>query len=282
MLSKEEFINEMSIKPVKYENISDLTDKYKKGERIIFTKFGDGEYVCMTLKYINDCNCDNDRYTYELGNKLINAYISLCERTTNENIYIGKWHTSHNNNTVNKFLLDILYDYYTSNNKPLKEIYYSDYHCLIPDNNMIKYDYIKDFVKTIKNSNKYKIIISNNKNKKLSIIFNGNYYIEIPNNSWFANGYYDNIKNNLVELLNKYNDATVLIAGGLASKVLINDITLIYPNVSFIDIGSAFDLLATKEVSRNWQFDENGNHINFYYMLLNYFKEVLPENYDEL
>ena len=37
-----------------------------------------------------------------------------------------------------------------------------------------------------------------------------------------------------------------------------------------------------KRVGKCYEFDENGNHINFYYMLLNYFKEVLPENYDEL
>ena len=147
---------------------------------------------------------------------------------------------------------------------------------------MIQNTYIKDFVNTIKTSDKIKIIISNKKNNKLKIVFNSNYFIEIPDNSWFANGLYNELKKKLSEILDIYNDAVIIIAGGLASKVLISEITDIYKKVSFIDTGSAFDLLVQKQSTRSWQYDENNNSLNYYNTLIEYFKDYkingLPNN----
>ena len=108
MLSKEEYINEELSKPYKCKDIRTLIDKFTNGERIIFTKFGDGEYLCMTLQAINNRNCDSDTYTYELGLKLREAFCNLAERSNYENIYIGKWHVDE----PNKMLLSLYYDYY--------------------------------------------------------------------------------------------------------------------------------------------------------------------------
>ena len=116
---------------------------------------------------------------------------------------------------------------------------------------------------------------------QLKIIFNGSYYIEIPDNSWFAKGYYNSIEENLSSLLNKYNDAIVIIAGGLASKVIIANVSSKFQNASFIDIGSSFDILSTRNDTRAWGKREI-EFTNSYENQLVYFKEVLPDNYDNI
>lgn len=277
MCSKEEFINQEVNKPYMYEDVRHLNKKLMDGERVIYTKFGDGEYICMKLESIGSANCDNDRYTYELGIKLREAFYDLCDRSDKENIYLGKWPTKY----VSIFYCNLLYDYYISNNKKIKQVPFVNYHFCQVDYNFNKNNNLLEFVKTIKNINKTKIIISNIKNKKLKIIFNGSYYIEIPENSWFAKGYYNSIEENLSSLLNKYNDSIVIIAGGLASKVIIANVSSKFQNASFIDIGSSFDILSSRNDSRGW--GRTGEEFtNSYENQLVYFKEVLPDNYDNI
>jgi hypothetical protein len=174
----------------------------------------------------------------------------------------------------------LYYDYVIKNNKQIKQIPFTHYHFIYPDNDFdLNDNKLFEFVKMINTSTKYKIIMSNNTNKKLQIIFNGNFYIEIPKSSWFKNGLYNQIKDKIVELLNINNDAIVIMAGGMGSKVLIAEISLLYPKVSFIDIGSGFDILASKNDSRGWyKYSNKNNYENQY----KYFKSLLPDNYNEL
>ena len=51
-----------------------------------FTKFGDGEFACMSNEIGQ--NCDEHPYSNELGIKLKDAWLYLVEK---ENIYIGQW-----------------------------------------------------------------------------------------------------------------------------------------------------------------------------------------------
>jgi hypothetical protein len=277
MLSKEEFINQEVNKPYVYEDIKHLNKKLIDGEKVIFTKFGDGEYQCMTLQKIGNTNADNDIYTYEFGIKLKEAFYNLCDRSDKENIYIGKWHT----NEVSKFYCNILYDYYIENNKKLKSIPFVNYHFCQIDYNFNKNNNLLEFVKTIKYLNKTKIIFANEKNKKLAIIFNANYHLIIPEISWFANGYYNKLEEQLNELLTKYNDALILFAGGMGSKIIISNLSNRFQNASFIDIGSSFEILATKNDLRGWRYICK-EFTNSYENQLEYFKEVLPDNYDTI
>jgi hypothetical protein len=277
MLSKEEFINREVSKSYICEDVRTLNKKLSDGEKVIYTKYGDGEYQCMSLQHIGSTNCDKDRYTYELGIELRKSFCNLCDRSEKENIFIGKWHTEE----VFKFCCNLLYDYYISNNKELKPVPFVNYHFCQVDYNYNKNNNLLEFVRTIKNANKIKIIISNIRNKKLGLIFNGYYFIEIPENSWFANGYYNKLEENLINLLNVHNDAIVLIAGGLASKVIIANVSSKFENASFIDIGSSFDILASKIITRAWG-KENEDFPNNYENQLIYFKDILPENYDNI
>jgi len=276
---KEQFINHEVNKPYICEDIRHLLNKLLNNERVIFTKFGDGEYLCMKLENIGSCNIDKDTYTLELGLKLREAFCNLCNKSDKENIYIGRWHSD--DKKVSIFYCNLLYDFYITNNIELKPVPFVNYHFCLNDYNFNKNNVLFEFVKTIKNINKTKIIVSNYRNKKLSVIFNGNYYIEIPFDSWFANGYYNRLENNLTELLNINNDAIVLIAGGLASKIIISNLSDKFPKTNFIDIGSSFDILVSKTNTRDWgqgKEDFANNYKNQY----EYYKDILPDNYNDI
>jgi hypothetical protein len=270
MTTKEEYINNELTKPYKCENVLFMNELIKKGERVVYTKFGDGEYLNMTT--FNGQNCDNDRYTYEFGMRLRGAFINLCKMSVVTNIFIGKWHS----NDINKFLIELLYD----NMKGSGLIYvpFVNYHFLIPDTEYHKYNHLYEFVKTIQEVSKYKIIVGNIHNKRLITIFKGDVYIEIPENNWFSNGYYNAIKNKIEEFIREYGDAYVIIAGGMGSKILISELVKEYPNISMIDIGSAFDILASKRDTRYWHLAENTEFIAYPHQLT-YFKSLLPPDF---
>lgn len=254
-------------KSYKCDNVLYMLDLMKKGQRVIFTKFGDGEFLNMTT--FNGHNCDGDRYTYEFGMHLNKVFIQLCNMSAVDNIFIGKWHTE----VVNRYLISLLYD----NTESLRLIYipFVNYHFVMPDTEYHKTNHLYEFMKTIQEHNKYKIIIGNNKNRRLQIIFKGNIYIEIPQNCWYSNGFYNVIKETVQNILREYNDATVIIAGGMASKILICELGYEFRGASFIDIGSAYDILASKEDTRQWYKAPNTEFIR-YEKQIEYFKDLLP------
>jgi len=65
-----------------------LTEHIINNKPISFSKYGDGEFYCAFVRHGR--NCDNDTYTYKLGNSLINSFKYMVECA--ENYYIGKWH----------------------------------------------------------------------------------------------------------------------------------------------------------------------------------------------
>lgn len=274
MLSKEEYINNEINNKYNYNDVNHLLNNLINNKRVIFTKFGDGEGACML--YQQGKNCDNDTYTQELGNELREAFCVLCDMCSDENIYIGKWHS---NTQLINFYIDILFDYYINNNKLIKSPPFTDYHFIYPDLNFNKNQNLYNFVDILQKINKYKIIVSNNSNKNLMTIFKGDIYIEIPSNSWYANGEYNNIYYQIYEQLKNNNNGIVLIAGGLASKILIKNLALEFKNASFIDIGSGFDILAKNQYTRAWNYIPN--FTNSFEAQYEYFKNLLPNNYLE-
>ena len=237
---------------------------------VIFTKFGDGEYLNMTT--FNGKNCDNDEYTYEFGMRLREAFIKLCSINNND-VFLGRWH----NNDTNNFLLSLIYD-----NLGVVSVPFVNYHFIYPDYEYHKNNNLFEFVKKIQELNKFKLIISNNNNKKLSIIFKSNYYLEIPPSSWFAMGHYPDIYNFISNILNNYPDAFIILAAGMGSKILIANLASNYPKASFIDIGSGFDILATKKDTRDWHQEhkcKKEDNYTLYEHQINYFKELLLEDF---
>lgn len=250
--------------------LNDMVNKIKNNERVIFTKFGDGEYNCMNNH--DGCNCDGDKYSEKMGKELIESFIILCDlyNSKNENIYIGRWHSCIEK--IIGYYGSIYYDYLLNNNKTIKDIPFVDYHfCYNYHPFVFKENNLYDFVKIIRESNKFKILITNNNNEKLNIVFNTNFFLKIQNNCWYEK--YENVYNYVDKILSLHEDAIILIAGGLASKILIKDLSLKYNKASFIDIGSGFDLLATKKLSRCSEIQHTYNDE------FEYYKDLLPNDY---
>lgn len=256
--------------------LNNMNDDLKNNKRVIFTKYGDGEYNCMNFSDVNNFgynNCDGDKYSVELGEKLRESIIILSNLRNfkNECVYIGKWHSCVN--IMIKYYASLYYEYLINNQKEIKDIPFVDYHFCYnyhplgfkKNNNMY------DFVNIIRNSNKFKIVISNGANEKLNVIFNSNFFFKVSNNNWYVK--YDNVISLISNILDIHNDAIILLAAGLASKVLIKDLAVKYNNVSFIDIGSGFDLLATKKLTRASDVQHTYNDEYEYY------KNILPPNY---
>lgn len=278
-ISKEDYINKALQKPYIIDDLKLITEKIKNNQKVIFTKFGDGEYIAMRLNEINNHNCDGDTYTHQLGVETSKAICELADRSSDEYIYIGKW--PYSSETI-KYYYDLYYDYLINNNKNEKYIPFVDYHIVYPDNHFdTNNSTIFDFVDTIQKSSYNKVVISNERNKKLQMVFRSDAFISIPEQSWYANGLYENIKTSIEEILKIKPDSLLLIAAGLASKILINDISKKYPNVSIIDLGSGYDIIARKYPTRLWGHGLEG-FPNCYKNQFEYFKPLLPDNYDEL
>lgn len=226
--------------------LMELLKKLERGENIVFTKFGDGEYLCMLG--ISGHNCDGDTYTLWLKDALKKALINLSKK---KNTYIGKWHTSE------------VYNYYKRIVKPYGiDIPFVSYHLIMNDKDFLHTPYMYTFVKFVASTTRKKILFANKWNKRLKDLFRADIFIEIPESSWSLE--YETWKAALEKHVEK--DALILLAGGLCSKVLIHDITSVH-DVSCIDIGSSFDILGGKRNSRGWQHSYE-DEINYYHDLL--------------
>lgn len=215
----------------------DFSNFIKNDVNFTFTKFGDGEYSCMNFH--NGSNCDDDLYTKWLGEELIKSFKNLSSL---KDVYIGKWHTK----TVVDFFENL-----TTN-----KINWVDYHSVMnasPIGNSqfdsFSNDHLLEFVKSIRDTNRKKIILSNIKNIKMMKIFKCEKFIEVPDKNWSFN-YYDYEQ----KLINELQDnCIILTAAGMCSKVIISNLLRINNNITCIDLGSGFDLLATGMKSRSWQ-----------------------------
>jgi hypothetical protein len=122
---------------------------------------------------------------------------------------------------------------------------------------------MRKFVSFIKNSKRKKIYLCNSTNNRLKEFFNIDEIINIPPRNWSNN--YSTIKKEVERVLEK--NCILLTSGGLCSKVLINDLTNQY-KISCIDLGSGFDFLGSKRMSRD--------HKHSLQEELNYYIEFIP------
>lgn len=236
--------------PMQAGFLLEIVDKLKRGENVIFTKYGDGEYNCM--KGDRGHNVDHDTYHPWLGAALQRALVSLCKKP---NTYIGKWWTADASNFC---------DSVAAQNKV--RVPWSWYHLFMNDDNFLEHHYMHEFVSFVIKTDRKKIIICNSNNRKMKELFRADVLIEIPSNSWsFEYTKWENIVAKHAE-----KDSIIMIAGGLCSKVLIDNITNMY-DLTFIDIGSSFDLMSTGLKSRPWKHSREDE--------LTYYKDLLPHNW---
>lgn len=230
----------------------DLLEKLKQGENIIFTKYGDGEYECM--RGTSGCNIDKDSYHPWLGDALKKALVSLSQK---KNAYIGKWWWWAPE--VSNFCDTVAADGNVT-------VPWVGYHVFMNDDEFLKYDYMYQFVDFLIHTDRKKIVICNRMNSKLTALIRAHTYIEIPEKNWSYE--YQHWKSELCKHIEK--DSIILISGGLCSKVLIDDITNEY-NVTFIDLGSSFDLLTRRINTRGWK--------HTYQQEIDYYRCLLPKSW---
>jgi hypothetical protein len=233
-------------------NISSiLTEHIINNIPISFSKYGDGEYYCAFER--NGKNCDNDTYTHKLGQGLICSFKYMVENA--DNSYIGMWHDEKNKYTWEKIVQ--------------KKVNWVDYHSIIIDK-----QYANDkltLYKSIKNSNRKKIIVCNELLIKSKLLFNADEIVLVPFNNWFDTTF-DDILTIVSNLIRNDNEHMVITCCGMSAKVLICELYKRFPRGIYLDFGSAIDLICTKRDSR-------GREYNYEY-ISNFLNELLPEEWN--
>ena len=229
-----------------------LTNCVENNVPVSFSKYGDGEYNCVYGYYGR--NCDNDLWTEKLKIGLIQSFIYMTNEA--ENAYIGLWH-DHNNKQ--------LWENYV--NKPVKWVnYHTIIFCQDHDEEKAK------LYKSIKYSNRKKIIICNPLLIKSKLLLNADYIITIPFHSWFDNDF-EKILEIIKQLIGPDGNHIILTMCGMSAKVLICELTKIYPKGIYLDIGSGLDILCTKHDSRGFSHS--------YEYLINLLKDIIPNDWED-
>lgn len=241
-----------------------LTELIQQNKPCSFSKYGDGEYYCVTSN--DGQNCDYDNYTLKLKNALIASFKYMIDENKSKNTFIGMWHDVNN------------CDFWKNLVENKDKIQWVDYHTFIID--------VKDFenvhinndlnekislYRAIQYSSLKKYVICNPLMIKLQMLFKADELIFVPFQNWFDEHFHD-VLSYLIEKIGNNTQPMVILACGMSAKVMIAELHKIYPNGIFIDIGSAMDLLCTKRDSRGRLYD--------YQCIYNRFKYILPDEWE--
>lgn len=225
----------------------------------LFVKFGDGEFNCMF--YPNrGSNCDNDKFTLKLSNKLKESYKYIINN--HNNYYIAKWNT--------KKVID--------NCEALvnKEVNYAEYNTFILLGKNHKNGYLDiekiNIYKQIKLSPLKKVFICNKSLIKSKKLLNIDNLVFIPYNNWFDNQFGD-ILNKVSELIKNEEKFIIMTACGMSAKVLISELYKVYKNGIYLDIGNGLDYLCWKD-TRGWSKLYNHGYLK------KMFKDLIGNNDD--
>jgi len=201
---------------------------------VAFLKYGDGEYGAALGH--KGHNCDRDVYNDVLKNGLIDSIRFMVDN--GPNTYIGIWHDGNHIEFWNKHV-----------NKPIRV---AKYHTVIMDGD--RNTEKAELLKTIKESPLKKIYICNPLMVRAKILLNIDHMIHVPFNNWV-----DTEFNTILEQVNAVMNESVnepcivLTSAGMGAKLLIGELTKLYPQNIYIDIGSGLDKICTKKTSRGWE-----------------------------
>lgn len=231
---------------------SHIIECIENSKPVSFLKYGDGEFNCMCRYY--GSNCDGDNYTDKLSNGLIKSFKFLVENTNNS--YIGLWHTDNV-----KYYCESLVT---------KPVNWCKYHTIIFDKNN---DIMKSkLYNTIKHSTRKKIILCNNHLIKSVKLLNLDHIVLVSLNNWFDNNF-ENIFNQISNLITEDNNHILITCAGMGSKVIITELIKKFPNGIYLDFGSALDTICTKR-------DTRGRSYGYEYYV-NMLKDCLPDDWED-
>lgn len=228
-----------------------LSECIRRGLPVSFSKYGDGEYACANL--FNGQNCDADLYTEKKQIALINSFKYMAE--TAPDAYVSYW-------------TEEISSYWQSlTQTPVR---WGKVHALIFDDDSIE-DKV-NLYKTIKTSPLKKIYICNKLMVKAQPLLNINWMVYIPLNNWFDTSF-DELMQTLKTVIMHDEQCIIMCSAGMGSKVIICELTKLFPNNIYLDIGSALDTICTKRVTR----DPNRT----YEKVLNHLGDLIPNDWND-
>jgi hypothetical protein len=209
-----------------------LSECIKTQTPVAFLKYGDGEYLAALGN--SGCNCDRDTYTEVLKDGLIKSFSYMVDH--GPNTFVGIWHDGNHIDFWNKFV-----------EKPIRV---AKYHTVIMD-----YDHINDkidLLRTIKESPLKKIYICNPLMVRAKILLNIDHMVHVPFNNW-VDTQIDSILNQVKSIIDPEEQNIILTSAGMGSKIMVGELTKLFPKNIYIDIGSGLDKICTKKTSRGWE-----------------------------
>jgi hypothetical protein len=194
-------------------------NKIINGEVFSFTRFGDGEWLCMNGA--TGHNCDNHMYTPSLRAGLLSAVQS------NHNYYKAKWNPGIKQFDDNSIMINNL----VSQNGP--HVNWVDANIWI---DLVLQGRVSEIIEPLNSVNT--IIVSDTIKRGIPI----NYvdFIEIPSVNCFEAK--DKIKQSIISMVNQYDKPLFAFSASMATNVIVDELfPIIGDKCWMIDFGSIWD-----------------------------------------
>jgi len=231
------------------EITSEFIRYVEEGIPFSFSKYGDGEYMCV--RGYSGSNCDGDTYEEGLRSGLRSSFKGIVEQGG----FVGLWWD------------EGVKEYWEGMIEEKGKIKWVNYHAVIIDK---EYESKIGLLKKIKESKYKKIYIHNYLLKKSKSLLNIDESIIIDIRNWFK--YKESVKEEIKKHLSLTEKMIILTSMGMGAKIIIQELQKEFPDNIYIDIGSALDLICTKRDSRGKCPYEKHKE---------YFKELLPPDWDD-
>ena len=209
-----------------------LSECIKTQTPVAFLKYGDGEYYA-SLGH-SGCNCDRDTYTKVLRDGLIQSFSFMVDQ--GPNTFVGIWHDGNHIEFWKRFVKN--------------SVQVAKYHTVIMDadhrNEKV------ELLRTIKKSPLKKIYVCNPLMVRARPLLNIDHMVHVPFNNW-VDHQFDTILTQVKSCVNVEEPCIVLTSAGMGAKILIGELTKLFPKNIYIDVGSALDKICTKKTSRGWE-----------------------------
>ena len=230
-----------------------LTTNIQNNVSCMFVKYGDGEFYAALFH--GGGNCDGTPYTHNLGNKVRSSFVYNCQQ---KNAMMGEWHVKENKN---------FWEGLSQLNSPVQWV---DFHTVLIDEPSLHTPDKLNLYKAIKESTSKKIYIANDTMGRAKQLFNIQTHVVIDPTNWFDTNF-DGVFSEVCSKVED-NNTMFLVSAGMGAKYLIGELHKKYPNATYIDVGSAFDMICGKRNSRAYN--------PAYEVLCQYLKPILPLDWD--
>jgi hypothetical protein len=200
--------------------IQTFTQKLINKKPFSFIKIGDDCVFCVQGQ--KGANAENHPYSPELAHHMREAY-EYCIRRP-QDIHVAEWNNS--------------------------KLWYFD--ALLMHEDRFLTDDLKNFYRILKNDSRPKYYFARDRMREASKVFNME-FIEVP---------YPNSYSHIAEVMEKVKeiarpDIIILFSCGMLSKIMVYECHKICPEMTVLDMGSAFDPLFVGDTRSN----EPGQHL---------------------